>query len=347
MTAHHPVPAADRDRGAQRLTPRQLQDWEALRYGMFIHCGINAYDGTEHSLGRLPPARYAPDRLDIDQWICAVRDAGMRYAVLTAKHDAGFCLWPSRHTDYHVGNSGNRTDVVAEFVRACERRGVRPGLYYCSWDNHHRFGSVTPSDPVELRRSYGDRWAHGTFTTPAYHEFQLAQLEELLTGYGKIAEVWIDIPAVLPRHFRARQYAQIAAWQPDAVIVANNGMSSGAALDLDQTWPTDVITIERDLPPSQPGYPGHPGRPGHLKWRDIEGRRYYLPGEVCDTISREWFHTENDPPRDDAELLGMWLTATARGANFLLNVPVNLHGLLPECHLAALQRLRRNIDRLG
>jgi alpha-L-fucosidase len=70
----------------------------------------------------------------------------MKYAVLTTKHVAGHCLWPTKLNDYHVGTSGNKTDVVEAFVNACEKRGVLPGFYYCSWDNHNRFGSRTYSD---------------------------------------------------------------------------------------------------------------------------------------------------------------------------------------------------------
>jgi hypothetical protein len=138
-------------RGAQRLSVERLQDREALGYGMFLHFGMSTFDGRELSDGRSPAALYAPDALDVDQWASVARDAGMKYAVLTAKHVALHCLWPSRHTGYTVANSTDRTDVCERFVDACRRRGVRPGFYYCSWDNHHRFGSRTPSAPSLAR----------------------------------------------------------------------------------------------------------------------------------------------------------------------------------------------------
>ena len=34
----------------------------------------------------------------------------------------------------------------------------------------------------------------------------MAQVEELLTRYGPIGEVWIDIPRLLPRDFRQALY---------------------------------------------------------------------------------------------------------------------------------------------
>jgi len=86
---------------------------------------------------------------------------------------------------------------------------------------------------------------------------------------------------------------------------------------------------------------------GHVKWREIEGKKYYMPGEVCDPIGREWFFTEADQPRSDAELLGMYLVSISRGANLLLDVGPDKHGLIPQKYIEALQRLRANIDKLG
>jgi alpha-L-fucosidase len=314
--------------GDQRLSLAQLQAWEELRYGMFIHFGMSTFDGEELSPGTAPSTLYNPDRLDVDQWACVARDAGMKYAVLTAKHVSGHCLWPSEHTDYHVGTSGNATDVVEAFVAACDRRGIVPGLYYCSWDNHHLFGSRTPSMTP---------WGTA-FTTRAYQDFQTAQIEELLTRYGAIGEVWIDIPSVLPRCYREELYERVATLQPQAVVMMNTGIGDGSTYPVAKAWPADLVAIERFLPNS---------RTGHAKWRDIEGKTYYLPGEVCDPIGREWFFQDGDRPRSDAELLGMYLTSVSRGANLLLDVPPDRHGLIPDMHVDALLRLRRSLEMLG
>ena len=96
-------------KGAQRLSLDALRRWEALHYGMFIHFGMSTYDGDEISEGDKPSTLYAPDKLDVDQWVSVARDAGMKYAVLTTKHCAGHCLWPTGLNDYHVGTSSNRT----------------------------------------------------------------------------------------------------------------------------------------------------------------------------------------------------------------------------------------------
>lgn len=326
MATHNPP------EGAQRLSLEKLHAWEALGYGMFIHFGMSTFVGQELPSGAEPSSLYAPSALDVEQWVQVARDAGMKYIVLTTKHVSGHCLWPSDHTDYHVGTSGNRTDVVEAFVTACEKHGLMAGFYYCTWDNHHRFGSVTWSD-APLEKSY---------TTAAYRDFQRAQIEELLTRYGPIGEVWIDIPGPLGHEGRREQYAQIASLQPEAVIMLNSGCTDGSAIRYDYAWPSDLIAIERFLPPSNRGY-----KPWFTvaQTRD-DVRDYYLPGEVCDPIGYDWFWVESDTLRSDRELLGMRLIAQERGTNLLLDVPPDRRGVIPEATVEALMRLQRNMERV-
>ena len=307
-----------------------VESWSALRYGMFIHYGMSTFVRAEMPDGREPSETYAPTDLNVDSWIQTAAEAGMKYAVLTAKHVSGHCLWNSRHTDYSVATSADPTDVVAAFTGACKKHGVLPGLYYCSWDNHHRFGSKTPN-------TENCSW-HDCFTTPRYWDFQMSQLEELCTGYGPLCEIWIDIPKILPRAIRQEMYDSIARWQPDAVIVMNHGISDGSRFDINYAWPTDVIAIERFLPSSSEGF---------VPLREIEGTQYYLGGEVCDPIGREWFFVDGDTPRSDEELLGMYLLSTARGCNLLLDVPPDRNGRIPVSFQESLLRLKANLDRLG
>jgi alpha-L-fucosidase len=327
-------------RGNQRLSLEQLQKWESLQYGMFIHFGMETFVPAEDecSDGKAPAAAYAPDRLDVDQWISVARDAGMKYAVLTTKHVAGHCLWPSKCTDHTVVNSANKTNVVEAFCKACDKRGVLPGFYYCSWDNHNRFGSKTPSD--------GGFWAEGmnsfpkssdklpSFTTSLYQSFQTAQITELLTQFGPIAETWIDIPGVLGRGYRTFLYHEIARRQPQTVIMMNNGIADSTKYDVAYAWPSDLIALERGVPPGT----------GYSKWREIEGKKYYMPGEVCDPIGTKWFWVAGDRPRSDEALLKQFQACRQGGVNLLLDVPPDKHGLIPDEAVAALMRLRKNAN---
>jgi len=325
--------------GAQRLSLEALHQWEALRFGLFISFGMSTFDGDEFSRGDQPSTLYAPDKLDVSQWVGVARDAGMKYAVLTAKHVAGHCLWPTAHTDYHVGTSGNRTDVVEAFVTGCRKAGILPGLYYCSWDNHNRFGSVTPTFALDgTAGQWGNR-----FASREYEDFQYKQMEELATQYGDIVEFWIDIPSMLSAPYRHLLYNRLAELQPRAVILMNRGVATGGTPQL-SAWPTDVLNYETEVP----GYHVHPGgTAGHQGWQDFAGKRYYLTGEVCDTVNPHWFWIEGDKPKSDGELLGQALLCRSRGCNQLLDAGPDRHGLIPSDQVAALQRLRKNLDLVG
>ncbi len=326
--------------GDQRLSLKALHQWEALGYGMFIHYGMSTFVEKEIPDGKHPPKTYAPTDLDVDQWVSVARDAGMRYAVLTAKHVAGHCLWPSKYTDYSVANSSDTTDVLEKFVDACGRRGVLPAFYYCSWDNHHLFGSHPPGIAKWQQAMYtypkdrdpGDNESMPAFTSSMYQNFQTDQVTELITEYGPFAEVWIDIPCILGRGYRTFLYEHIAKLQPDAVIMMNSGISSGEEYDITAAWPSDLIAIERRMPPGQ----------GHNQWRSIEGGEYYMPGEVCDPIGKDWFYVPDDYPRADAELAEQLGACRERKVNLLLDVPPDKTGKIPEFHVKALQRLRKN-----
>ena len=329
------APAAADEPGGQRLSLDQLKKWESLGYGMFIHFGMSTFTQSELPDGKAPAALYAPDRLDVDQWVSVARDAGMKYIVLTTKHVAGHCLWPSKYTDYTVANSTNTANVVEQFCKACEKRGVSPGFYYCSWDNHTRFGSRTPSDGGPWEEMNGipkSQEKLPPFTTSLYQNYQTAQITELLTQFGPIAETWIDIPGVLGRGYRTFLYNHIAQLQPQTAIMMNNGICDGDNYNVAYAWPSDLIALERNVPPGS----------GHKKWRDIEGERYYMPGEVCDPIAKEWFWVNGDKLRSDEALLKQFKDCRARVVNFLLDVPPDQHGLIPDETVAALMRLRKN-----
>lgn len=331
--------SAERKKGDQRLSLEKLRHWQALGYGMFIHFGMSTFVGKELPDGSHPSSTYAPANLDVGQWISVARDAGMKYAVLTTKHVAGHCLWPTKHTPYHVGSSGNPTDVVEAFVKACRQKGVLPGFYYCSWDNHNRFGSKTPSDGKwngmnSFPADQVSAQEMPPYTTSQYQNFQTAQITELLTQYGPIAEVWIDIPGVLGRGYRSFLYRYIAELQPETVIMMNSGIGSGEEYNIDYAWPSDLIAIERRQPPES----------GHQPWRTIEGRQYYIPGEACDPIGKDWFFVPGDRPRPDSVLADQYQTLRRRGVNLLLDVPPDKTGVIPDMHVQALMRLKKNVN---
>ena len=155
---------------AAHVRPTQNQlDWFDTETYAFIHFSPNTYTGLEWGTGKEPESVFSPTKLDCDQWVEAIKAAGMRGMVLTAKHHDGFCLWPSAFTEHSVKNSPFRGDVVREAAEACRRGNLKFGFYLSPWDRN---------SPL-----YG---------TPAYNDYFCSQLTELLTGYGEIFYVWFD-----------------------------------------------------------------------------------------------------------------------------------------------------------
>jgi alpha-L-fucosidase len=317
---------------SQRLPLDALKAYEALGYGMFIHYGMNTFLDDDHAPGDAPASLFAPTRVDCAQWARTAKAAGMKYAVLTAKHVSGFCLWPSEHTDYHVGNSPWGRDVVRDFVDACRAEGILPGLYYCCWDNHHRMGSIMPDNVKDDGTFDYDQ----IFASEAYMDFCWKQMDELVTRYGDLVELWIDIPVMLPPHFRQKLYDHLAERQPQMLVVTNNGMPPQPGLRPGYCWPTDVYVIEKTLPP----------QPRYQPEQRVYQKSHYLPMESCEPMGRHWFGILGDEPKSDQELLGTYLLTRARGANLLFNIGPLASGEISPAFVDALMRLRNKIDKL-
>ena len=105
---------------AQEISSAQLSQVKR-GYGMFIHFGLNTFNQTEWSDGKLPVSSYNPDRLEPDAWVKTAKEAGFKYVILITKHHDGFCLWNSKYTTYDVASSPVKMDVVAEVAKACKK----------------------------------------------------------------------------------------------------------------------------------------------------------------------------------------------------------------------------------
>lgn len=304
-----------------------IERWRAQKRGIFLHFGMSTFTGDEY--GGIPAGvdRYAPANADPEQWVTVAKRAGFRYAVLTAKHCYGFCLWPSGQTDYSV-KTADQPDVVRQFVDACRKQGVLPGLYYLlGWDVRHQPGR-TPEE---------------------YERFCTAQIAELLSNYGPIFELWLDIPFDMgPDTDKAlsRIYRAAKKLQPDCMILLNHSFRDGSRIPVTPVsyaksfvagkqaalWPTDLVNGERTLPPPT----------GHNPVIRYLGQDYHLPMEVCDSATQEgWFWLPEDSLRTPLDLFRLATESERRGANLLLNIGPDRSGRIPEPAVRRLIELKR------
>jgi alpha-L-fucosidase len=310
---------------AQTPVPTTAQlEWQQEETNAFIHFTVNTFTDNEWGSGSEDPSIFNPAKLDAKQWIKALKDAGIKTAILTAKHHDGFCLWPSKYTEHSVKNSpwkNGKGDVVKEVADACRELGVKFGVYLSPWDRHEK--------------SYG---------TPAYNDYYKNQLRELLTQYGDIAEVWFD--GAKGEKEKDMQYDFAGYWkivkelQPDAIIYSAIGpgarwVGNEKGLAGDPCWST--INTEGM-------YPGKADK-NHLNSGDKNGTQW-IPAEADVSIRPGWFYhaKEDDKVKTPQQLVRLYYESVGRNSLLLLNVPPNKDGLFCEQDIHALKRFREILD---
>ncbi|MEI8049800.1 MAG: alpha-L-fucosidase, partial [Bacteroidota bacterium] len=113
---------------AANVRPSERQAaWQELEFTVFIHFGMNTFTNREWGVKGTPASVFNPLALDAEQWVKTAKMAGAKLLIMVAKHHDGFCLWPSKYTDYSVKNSPwkeGKGDVMAEVAAACKKHGM-------------------------------------------------------------------------------------------------------------------------------------------------------------------------------------------------------------------------------
>jgi len=150
-----------------------------LKYGLYIHYGMDTFREAGEK-DQLPVERFAPASIDVTSWARAAKGAGMTFAVLTAKHESGFCLWDSKDNGYDIAHSPVKGDLIADFIAACKAEGILPGVHYSIPDAHND-GAIRYKGAVP----------------PPYFAVIKQHLAELHTKYPGLRVQIIDIAARL------------------------------------------------------------------------------------------------------------------------------------------------------
>ena len=115
-------------RKAAHVVPTKNQlAYKKLEFTCFVHFGPNTFTRMEWGNGMEDPSIFNLQNLDTDQWCRAMKAAGMKLVVFTAKHHDGFVLWQSRYTKHGVMSSpfkGGNGDVLKELAASCKKYGI-------------------------------------------------------------------------------------------------------------------------------------------------------------------------------------------------------------------------------
>ena len=317
---------------------RQLEWFDTQMYA-FIHFTVNTYTGREWGLGNEDEAIFDPVELDCDSWVEAVKVAGCKGIVLTAKHHDGFCLWQTDTTEHSMRKSpykGGKGDVVRECAEACRRGGIKFGFYLSPWDRNQ---------PL-----YG---------TDEYNDFYKAQLTELLTRYGDIFMVWLDGACGEGKNGRRQVYdfrgyhELVRRYQPGACIFHDRGpdvrwCGNEAGKSREAEWsvvPSELCDFAEKqtqgavLPGGLNGIYNDRPDLGNLSTVLRSEGLAFCPAEVNMSIRPGWFYHPEEEPHSMDRLFNTWMGSVGNNACFHLNVPPMPNGRFDPRDIARLREL--------
>ena len=317
------------------------------RFGMFIHWGLYAIPARGEwvrSIERMPEEQYMPffrefSARDFDPgaWARAAKQAGMKYAVLTAKHHDGFCLFDSQYTDFKSTNTPFGRDAVREFLDAFRAEGLKVGLYYSLLDWHH------PDYPHAGDWNHPDRERPGVTNEgrdfDRYLDYMHAQVRELASRYGRIDIFWFDFSydQLRGEAWRATDLVRmVRSYQPWALFdnrLEVSGEGFGSLVTDDPTeYSGDFVSPEQIIPPE-----------GIL---DARGRD--VTWESNFTMNNHWGYCAEDTFFKPASMLIRKLVeCVSKGGNMLLNVGPDARGRIPAESLRILGEIGQWMDKYG
>ncbi len=309
-------------------TRHALQEWQQRKFSMFIHWGLysipagvwegkkeRGYSEQIQGHARIPKEEYEklaeqfnPLHWNPDSVALLAKRAGMRTIIFTAKHHDGFCMFRTKYTKYNVVDATPyHRDVVGELAEACRRHGLKFGVYYSLIDWHYPgalpFTSTRNSDSIP----------------PKHHRYNLHQVEELLTRYGPISEIWFDMGSPTPRQSREVREL-VKSLQPGCLISGRLWNDQG-----------DFVVMGDNYRPSF--HMGVPWQTPASMFRETWGYR-------------SW-QERGDPEEKAREKLQDLLHVVSMGGNYLLNIGPTGDGRIIPFERKVLESMGRWLSRNG
>jgi len=309
---------------AQSQVNDRAQWFVDARFGMFIHWGVysgaegywkgeklrNANDYAEwiYYRNRIEKNEYLTlldrfdwDAVDPEEWVLLAKKAGMKYVTLTAKHHDGFALWDSKVTDYDITDHTNpRRDIVKELAAACQKHGLKLGLYYSHWvDWEHPYGWDHNKEIYKITPEQYDQY---------WQEKVIPQIRELLTNYGPISIMWFDMwihhsQTIVTKEQLVQLKTLIRELQPECLVNSRLGLSVEEDNDIDFRTLGDnqFGSTKLDYPWQSPG-----------------------------TVAHSWgYHAGDTQWQSTTRLLQNLISNVSLNGNFMLNIGPKSNGDVP------------------
>ncbi len=297
---------------------QKVKEWQDLKFGLFMHWGSYSQWGVVESWTLCPEDRpwivrpkdksycqyvkeyenlittFNPVKFDPDKWAVAAKEAGMKYVVFTAKHHDGFNMYDTRQSEYKITgkscpfSSNPRADVAEEIFNAFRKEDFMIGAYYSTtdWNNDDYWWRYFPPFDRTINYSpakYPEKWQR-------YNNFIYKQLEELVTGYGKLDLLWFDLNVISKE--------QKVDWQRLATMARGHQPGIMMVVRGSNDQYENYRTPEQRVPEEALNYP----------W------------ETCMTMAGQWSYKPNDNYKPAYQLIQHLVRIVSKGGNFLLNI---------------------------
>ena len=318
------------------LVQAKLEQWQDLKFGLFMHWGTYSQWGVVESWSICPEdegwtqrkgpnaasyfeykkayenlqSTFNPGNFHPEKWAQAARDAGMKYVVFTTKHHDGFCMFDTHQTDYRVTSphtpfSANpRSNIAREVFEAFRQQHFLTGAYFSKpdWHNENYWWPYFPPKDRNVNydpAKYPQKWE-------AFKQFTFNQIEELMTGYGKMDILWLDGGWVRP----LESVDPSVEWQKS--ITYNQDIDMKKIASMARSHQPGLLVVDRSVGGAFENY--------QTPEQEVPEKPLAFPWETCMTMGNSWSFVPGDHYKSSHELIQLLVKVVSRGGNFLLNI---------------------------
>lgn len=324
------------------LVVRNLENWQDLKFGLFMHWGTYSQWGIVESWSLCPEdeswtqrkpeqgksyceyvknyenlqATFNPVQFNPEKWAEAAKKAGMKYVVFTTKHHDGFAMFDTQQSDYKITSSktpfsGNpKADVTKEIFNTFRKEGFKIGAYFSKpdWHSDDYWWSYFPPKDRNVNydpKKYPEKWN-------SFKNFTFNQLNEITSNYGKIDILWLDGGWVRPFN----------------------------TIDPNVEWQR-TIKVEQDIDMDKIGTMARKNQPGIIvvdrtvpgKWENyvtleqaVPEKPLSIPWESCITMGDSFSYVPNDNYKSSQKIIETLIKIISRGGNYLMNIAPGPNG---------------------
>jgi len=327
---------------------QKLDEWQDWKFGLLMHWGPYSQWGVVESWSICPEDEgftqrkpygipyfeylkkyeelgntFNPVKFDPSKWAKAAKDAGMKYLVFTTKHHDGFCMFDTKQTDYRVTgpqcafSKDPRSNIAKEVFEAFRAQGIHAGAYFSKpdWHTEYYWWSYFPPKDRNVNydiTKYPERWEK-------FRKYTYDQIEELMTGYGKLDILWLDGGWVRPRKTQTAESLSWLKTPPQNQDINMEGITKMAR----QHQP-GLIVVDRSVHGPFENY--------RTPEQQIPEKPLSYPWETCMTMAGSWSYVPDDHYKSVNTIIHNLVDIVAKGGNYLLNVGPGPDG---ELHDAA------------